>query len=103
MPAEFTPDSYPLILASNILSGGESSRLYRKLVYEDQIAMQTAAPAISPNSPTCSTHSPFSIPAAAWQRGEGAADDPRKHEDRPVDPKELEKAGISQFRLHPRP
>jgi zinc protease len=42
MPAEFTPDSYPLILASNILSGGESSRLYRKLVYEDQIAVQTA-------------------------------------------------------------
>jgi zinc protease len=42
MPAEFTPDAYPLILASNILSGGESSRLFRKLVYEDQIAMQTA-------------------------------------------------------------
>ncbi len=41
MPAQFTPDSYPLILASNILSGGESSRLFRKLVYEDQIAVQT--------------------------------------------------------------
>jgi predicted Zn-dependent peptidase len=42
MPAGFTPDSYPLILASNILSGGESSRLYRKLVYEDRIAVQSA-------------------------------------------------------------
>ncbi len=42
MPAEYTPDSYPLILASNILSGGESSRLYRKLVYEEQIAVQAA-------------------------------------------------------------
>jgi zinc protease len=42
MSAEFTPDSYPLILASNILSGGESSRLYRQLVYKDQIAVQTA-------------------------------------------------------------
>ncbi|MGB7623500.1 MAG: pitrilysin family protein, partial [Terriglobia bacterium] len=42
MSAEFTPDSYPLILASNILSGGESSRLYRQLVYKDQIALQTA-------------------------------------------------------------
>jgi len=42
MPAEFTPDSYPLILASNILSGGESSRLFRKLIYEDQMAVQTA-------------------------------------------------------------
>lgn len=38
MPALFTPDSYPLSLASNILSQGESSRLYRKLVYEDRIA-----------------------------------------------------------------
>ena len=42
MPAEFTPDSYPLILASNILSAGESSRLFRKLVYEDQMAVQAA-------------------------------------------------------------
>jgi zinc protease len=39
---QFSPDYYPLDLASNILSGGESSRLYRKLVYEDQIAAQTS-------------------------------------------------------------
>ena len=42
IPAAFTPDSYPLNLASNILSAGESSRLYRRLVYETQIAAQTA-------------------------------------------------------------
>jgi zinc protease len=42
MPAAFTPDSYPLNLASNILSTGESSRLYRKLVYETQMALQAA-------------------------------------------------------------
>jgi zinc protease len=40
--AAFTPDYYPLNLASNILSAGESSRLYRRLVYETQIAAQTA-------------------------------------------------------------
>ena len=40
MPARYTPDSYPLDLASNILSQGESSRLYRKLVYEDRIALR---------------------------------------------------------------
>jgi zinc protease len=40
IPAEFTPDAYPLDLASNILSGGESGRLYRKLVYQDQAAVQ---------------------------------------------------------------
>ena len=28
MPARYTPDAYPLDLASNILAGGESSRLY---------------------------------------------------------------------------
>jgi zinc protease len=33
------PDSYPLEIASAILSAGESSRLYRKLVYEDQTAV----------------------------------------------------------------
>jgi zinc protease len=33
------PDSYPLEIASAILSAGQSSRLYRKLVYEDQIAV----------------------------------------------------------------
>jgi zinc protease len=42
MPAQCTADSYPLNLAANILSNGESSRLFRKLVYEDQIAVQTA-------------------------------------------------------------
>ena len=42
MPAAFTPDYYPLNLASSILSNGESSRLYRRLVYEMQIAAQAA-------------------------------------------------------------
>ena len=42
VPAQYTPDSYPLDMASNILSGGESGRLYRKLVYEDQLAVQVS-------------------------------------------------------------
>jgi len=42
IPARGTPDSYPLDLASNILAGGESSRLYRSLVYDQQIAVQAA-------------------------------------------------------------
>jgi zinc protease len=42
MPAAFSPDYYALNLASNILSGGESSRLYRRLVYESQLAAQAA-------------------------------------------------------------
>jgi zinc protease len=42
IPARYTPDYYPLDLASNILAGGESSRLYQTLVYKDQIAVQSA-------------------------------------------------------------
>ena len=33
------PDSYPLHIASKILSDGESSRIYRKLVYESGMAL----------------------------------------------------------------
>ncbi len=40
MPADGTPDAYPLRLASKILSDGESSRIYRRLIYDKQIAMQ---------------------------------------------------------------
>jgi zinc protease len=40
MPAMFAPDSYPLEMASDILSNGESSMLYRKLVYDDRIAVE---------------------------------------------------------------
>ncbi|HXW62646.1 MAG TPA: pitrilysin family protein [Candidatus Acidoferrales bacterium] len=42
IPARYSPDAYPLDLASNILAGGESSRLYQTLVYKDQIAVQAA-------------------------------------------------------------
>jgi zinc protease len=45
IPARYTPDTYPLDLASNILSGGESSRLYQSLVYKDQIAVQAGGEA----------------------------------------------------------
>ena len=33
------PDSYPLHVASKVLSDGQSSRIYKKLVYEKQIAL----------------------------------------------------------------
>lgn len=42
VPPRYAPDAYPLDLASNILAGGESSRLYQTLVYKDQIAVQSA-------------------------------------------------------------
>jgi zinc protease len=33
------PDSYPLHIASKVLSDGQSSRIYRKLVYDKQLAL----------------------------------------------------------------
>ena len=33
------PDAYPLHIASKVLSDGQSSRIYRRLVYEDQVAV----------------------------------------------------------------
>ena len=39
VPADGDPDAYPMHIAAKILSDGQSSRIYRRLVYEDQIAM----------------------------------------------------------------
>ncbi len=38
-PAAGSPDSYPLQVLARILSGGESSRAYQRLVYNEQIAL----------------------------------------------------------------
>lgn len=40
VPPRFAPDSYPLELIANILSEGQSSRLYQELVYKQRIAVQ---------------------------------------------------------------
>ena len=39
IPHDGHPDSYPLHVASKILSDGQSSRIYRRLVYEEQLAL----------------------------------------------------------------
>ena len=43
MPQFDAPDSDYLNLASDVLSSGKSSRLYKRLVYDDQIASDVAA------------------------------------------------------------
>jgi zinc protease len=40
VPQAGHPDTYALEVASNILSGGESSRLYKRMVYDKQMALQ---------------------------------------------------------------
>jgi zinc protease len=42
IPERGHPDSYPLQVAGQILSGGKSSRLYESIVYEKQLALQAA-------------------------------------------------------------
>jgi zinc protease len=93
MPALFTPDSYPLSLASNILSAGESSRLYRKLVYEDRLAIEAAGFGNFTEDPNL-----FWV-FAIMNQGKTAAEGEKAMEavldqmkTQPVEPKELEKA-----------
>jgi zinc protease len=103
MPAEYTPDSYPLGLASNILSQGESSRLYRALVYQDRIALQTIGFGNFTEDPNL-----FWVVAVMNQghtnaEGQKALDAALEEiKTKPVDAKELEKAKnqiASQFIL----
>jgi zinc protease len=46
IPQAGNPDTYALQVASNILSAGESSRLYRRMVYEKQMAVAAGGDAI---------------------------------------------------------
>jgi zinc protease len=98
MPAEFTPDSYPLILASNILSGGESSRLYRKLVYEDQIAAQTAGIGNFTEDPNLFILYAIMNPGKSVAEGEKALEEVLDGiRNNPVEARELEKAKNQQI------
>ncbi len=103
MPAQFTPDSYPLDLAANILSRGESSRLYRKLVYDDRIALQAAGFGRFTEDPNLFFAFAVMNQGKTAQEGEkgiaGVLDQMKKE---PVAPAELEKAKnqvISSFIL----
>ncbi len=43
VPEDGHPDFYPLVIASSILSDGQSSRIYQSLVYQKQLAIQAQA------------------------------------------------------------
>ena len=98
MASDFTPNSYPLILASNILSGGESSRLYRKLVYDDQIAVETAGIGNFTEDPNLFIVFAILNPGKGLPEGEKALEavlDGMRT--KPVESKELEKAKNQQI------
>lgn len=52
LPPMGHPDSYALDIASSILSDGQSSRLYKRLVYEEQSAVSAFGNAISLEGPS---------------------------------------------------
>ena len=45
------PDSYVMDLISNILTEGDSSRLYKKLVYQDQKTLDVGGASVTPQDP----------------------------------------------------
>jgi zinc protease len=52
LPPIGDPDSYALEIASNILSAGQSSRIYKRLVYDEQSAAQAAGQAMFLEGPS---------------------------------------------------
>ena len=93
IPARYAPDTYPLDLASNILAGGESSRLYQALVYKDQIAVQAAGFANFSEDPNLYWAFAIMNPGHTAEDGQKALEvvlDGLKTQ--PVESKEIEKA-----------
>jgi zinc protease len=93
IPARYSPDTYPLDLANNVLAGGESSRLYQTLVYKDQIAVQAAGSANFSEDPNLYWAYAIMNPGHTPEDGKKALVrvlDGLKTE--PVEAKELEKA-----------
>ena len=93
IPARYAPDSYPLDLASNILAGGESSRLYQSLVYKEQIAVESAGFGNFTEDPNLFWAFAIMNPGHTAADGEkavlGVLDGLK---DKPVDAKEMRKA-----------
>jgi len=52
LPPQGHPDSYALEIASNILSNGQSSRLYKRLVYDEQSAVSASGQALFLEGPS---------------------------------------------------
>jgi zinc protease len=92
-PANFAPDSYPLDLATSILSNGQSSILYRKLVYEDRLATQAQAFGFFSEDPNLIIFRAILNQGKTPEEGEKALDGVIEQlKTTPVSPQDLEKA-----------
>jgi len=93
IPAQGTPEYYALNVASTILSGGESSRLYKEIVDRKKIALQVGAFPFSLEDP--GIYMVFSIASMGKtpEELENAIDEEiEKFKNEPISDKELEKA-----------
>jgi zinc protease len=93
IPADGTPDSYPLRLASRILSAGDSGMIYHQLVYQQQLALEAQSSADFSEDPNL--FFVFAVMNAGHTPAQGvAAVDSilKRLQDNPLSPKELKKA-----------
>jgi zinc protease len=93
MPADGTADAYPLRLAAKLLSEGESSRIYRRLVYEKQIAVQAQSEGNFTEDPNLFFVMAVLNPGHSPAEGEAEIEDELARLRRaPISQQELEKA-----------
>lgn len=93
IPADGTPDSYPLRLASRILSAGDSALIYHNLVYEKQIALEAESSADFSEDPNL--FFVFAVMNSGDTPAEGEAAVASildRLKQRPIPPQELQKA-----------
>ena len=93
IPADGTPDSYPLRLASRILSGGDSGMIYHQLVYEKQLALEAQSSADFSEDPNLFFVFAVMNSGHTLAEGEAAVDAILKRlQEKPLAAKELQKA-----------
>ena len=93
IPADGSPDSYPLRLASRILSAGDSGLIYHQLVYNDQLALDAETSADFSEDPNL--FFVFAVMNAGHTTAEGEAVVDailKRLQEKPLAPKELQKA-----------
>lgn len=93
IPEDGHPDSYPLTIASGILSQGRSSRIYQSLVYQKQLAIQADAAGDFREDPNLFFAILIMNQGASIQEGERALTaELERMASEPVSGQELEKA-----------
>ncbi len=93
VPGDGDPDIYALQVAGNILSAGQSSRLYRRMVYEDQMAVAAAGQTLALEDPGVFAFFAFMNQGKSAEEGEKTlSEEIQKLKEEPVTETELLKA-----------